>query len=47
MITKRPPFKSKNMKELYKKVIGARFPPLASDSYATPLEFNILIKMIL
>jgi len=46
VITKRPPFKSKNMKELYKKVIQARYAPLRSNPFH-PSEFNMLIRMII
>ena len=47
MVSKRPPFKSKNMKELYKKVITAKFPPLECSSYQIPYEFSALVRMIL
>lgn len=47
MITKRPPFKSKNMKELFKKVITAKYPPIVNTSYQIPYEFTALIRMIL
>ena len=47
MISKRPPFKSKNMKELYKKVIAANYPPLNNTNYQIPYEFTALIRMII
>lgn len=46
MITKRPPFKSNSMKELYKKVITAKYPPL-KPRVDLSVEMCNLVKMIL
>jgi NIMA (never in mitosis gene a)-related kinase len=46
MLAKRPPFKANSMKELYKKVISAKYAPLKPD-HSMPIELYILVKMIL
>lgn len=46
MISKKPPFKGNSMRELYKKVITAKYQPLKPMA-GYPLELYALIKMIL
>ena len=49
MLTHRPPFKSNNMKELYKRVITASYPnpkSLTGNGFYSQSLFD-LIKMIL
>ena len=45
MIAKRPPFKSKSMKELYKKVIQANYTPL-NPNLDIPFELVVMLKLI-
>ena len=45
MIAKRAPFKSNSMKELYKKVIQAKYTPLKPQNHI-PHELTVLLKMI-
>lgn len=46
MLNKRPPFKSNSMKDLYKKVILAKYSPMKSEGIF-PAELFTLVKIIL
>jgi NIMA (never in mitosis gene a)-related kinase len=46
MVAKKPPFKSNSMKELYKKVIQAKYSPVKIQP-TVPYELYHMIKMIL
>ena len=46
MMAKRPPFKSNSMKELYKKVIAAKYAPLKNNGDFDP-NVLMLVKIIL
>jgi hypothetical protein len=46
MLSKRAPFKSNSMKELYKKVIQARYAPLKNNGDFLP-DLLTLVKIIL
>jgi hypothetical protein len=45
MIAKRPPFKSKSMKELYKKVITSNYAPL-NPNLDIPNELIVMLNLI-